>query len=634
MKHNKLLKITAECFFAFLLLFSGCENLFMKAILGESQYKGPPGSGTVIDPFIVHNVETLKRVGTGEGISEIDNPAYGWTLDKHYLQVRNITLPPPEPGNGNWKPIGSFSDPFTGSFNGEGKDHKGRTISGLKINITDSYQGMFGSIANPGTVKNVTLTNISIDINGSYAGGIAGYNDGGTIERCKISGSIAGNSYIGGIAGIQSSINSNIQSCSFSGDIAGTALSSSNIGGITGNNENGLVQSCSVNGNFYGIALIGGIAGKNTGSLENCSALGTINAGNDAGGIAGSNEHKVQGCSARVYINGSSDMVGGVAGSNYGGSIENCYSTENIFGGNNSGGVTGYNTGIIEDCHSEGDITGNGNSVGGVAGRNNLGIVQNCYARGTVYGEITDVGGVVGYNEGNGVNTLGIISNCSYDGSIVIGMDERSGGVVGNNYQGLVQNCYSKGSITGMSDCTGGIAGYNNGTIKNCYYAQGIVNGMGNYSGGIAGLNYLGNISNCYAAGNIYGELDYVGGIAGANNQSGLNNCVALNSDIHSLGTSFYGRITGADISSILTNNYANKDILKDGKVFAWINIAHNYIDGADIQSDDYENPDFWLGEGSYLYYWLSEWDIDRTPLSLWFWDTNLNLPNLRNCGP
>ena len=93
-----------------------------------------------------------------------------------------------------WAPIQGYA----GTFDGNGK-----TITGLTINkSTESNVGLFASIAQGGTVKNLTLDDVDITA-GANVGAIAGENRG-TIENCSVSGSVTGssdNSFVGGIAG-------------------------------------------------------------------------------------------------------------------------------------------------------------------------------------------------------------------------------------------------------------------------------------------------------------------------------------------------------------------------------------------------------------------------------------------------
>jgi hypothetical protein len=115
--------------------------------------------------------------------------------------------------------------------------------------------------------------------------------------------------------------------------------------------------------------------------------------------------------------------VGGLVGQNGYGSISNCYSTGDVNGVGDVGGLVGFNHGIISNCYSAGDVNGY-DSVGGLVGENRVGSVSNCYSTVDVKGTRFCVGGLVG-----------------------------------ENWYGNVSNCYSIGSVTG-SDYVGGLIGW------------------------------------------------------------------------------------------------------------------------------------------------------------------------------
>ena len=79
-----------------------------------------------------------------------------------------------------WTPIGSESNRYTGTFDGNGK-----TISGIYINTDEDNQGLFGCIGDinksgTGTVKNLGIEDSWIS-GGDNVGGIAGYTAGFTV---------------------------------------------------------------------------------------------------------------------------------------------------------------------------------------------------------------------------------------------------------------------------------------------------------------------------------------------------------------------------------------------------------------------------------------------------------------------
>ena len=179
----------------------------------------------------------------------------------------------------------------------------------------------------------------------------------------------------------------------------------------------GKVQNVTLtNISVSGANCVGGIAGQNYGTVENCSVNGTVTGKGftDTGGIAGSNYGTISGCSAEGTVTGSVN-VGGIAGGSYlGVIIDGCHSTAAVSGSLCVGGVVGNlgNNSFLMACYSTGNVTAtstDGSFVGGVVGINTQGTVTSCYH---ATGEITSLGG------------------------------GRIGGIVGENYIGTVAACY------------------------------------------------------------------------------------------------------------------------------------------------------------------------------------------------
>lgn len=249
----------------------------------------------------------------------------------------NITLDTDLTLTGEWTPIGTESQPYTGTFNG-----KDKTITGLTVNQEGTnYVGLIGYLGSGGKVQNVVLEGVQItsDNSSGYAGGVAGNSFGGTIENCSVSGSVSGTTFAGGVVGSQWG------------------------GSITGCNSSATVK---------GVIFAGGIAGEtNSGaSLTGCYATGDVTVENDGT----NNSH-----------------AGGVVGYNGGGTLTACYATGSVTGSGSGtiyvGGVTGSNNlGILTACyHAKGDVSGPTGTTGGVAGRNfkgsmsGGGIITACY---------------------------------------------------------------------------------------------------------------------------------------------------------------------------------------------------------------------------------------------------------------
>lgn len=86
--------------------------------------------------YLVQNEEQLRAIGTGR---------YG--MDQNYLQQADIQLSANE-----WIPIGTRKNPFTGTFNGNGFEIKGLTM-------TDPYAELVGLF---GVAKNANIYNITV----------------------------------------------------------------------------------------------------------------------------------------------------------------------------------------------------------------------------------------------------------------------------------------------------------------------------------------------------------------------------------------------------------------------------------------------------------------------------------------
>ncbi|MDR0441997.1 MAG: InlB B-repeat-containing protein [Treponema sp.] len=377
------------------------------------------GNGTEGAPFIVHDTPTLQKVGSG--IAD-------WTLSAHYKMIANITLELPPVNGTNWTRIG-YGEPFTGTFDGNGK-----TITGLRIDVSSDTQGMFGVIGPNGVVKNLGLVNCSVSGYQSV-GGVVGQNMG-KIENCYTTGTVKG---------------------------------TSSIGGVAGTNESGTIQNCYATGSVSGTNYVGGIAGMNNGTIKNCYATGNVSGSSTVGGIVGQNGGTIQDCYATCRVDGSGDNVGGVVGYNDSGAeIQNCSATGPVSGsGNYIGGVAGSNgsNGTVQNCYATGNVTSDTGVAGGIAGHNNGGTIQNCYSRGSVEGS-QSVGGVAGENSGT-------VQNC-YATGIVSG-DSESGGIVGYNIGGTVQNCVALNqSISVISGAIGRVVGFshNNNEILTNNYAM------------------------------------------------------------------------------------------------------------------------------------------------------------------
>ena len=207
-----------------------------------------------------------------------------------------------------WAPIGTESNKYTGTFNGQG-----HTISGLYGNTSSSYMGLFGYCDNYATISNVGIID-SYFKGGNYVGSVCGYNDYGTITNCYNKSTVSGNEYIGGICGYSN--HSITDNCYNTGNVSGGC----EVGGICGYINYAEIINCYNTGAVKGTSLsnswAGGICGFSMRSEQsNCYNTGTINGSNQVGGISGGGNGDNQNyCYNTGIVKGSGKNVGGICG--------------------------------------------------------------------------------------------------------------------------------------------------------------------------------------------------------------------------------------------------------------------------------------------------------------------------------
>ena len=235
-------------------------------------------------------------VTSADGLMNIAKLVNGGKTDINITLTADIDLT-----GKNWTPIGtSFSNKYTGTFDGGG-----HTIKGLTVTTNDQFVGLFGSIGYAGTVKNVMMEDVQITSNhgSGFAGGVAGFSDG-TIENCSVSGSVSGTVYVGGVVGAQ--WNGSTTGCSSSATVKGTVY----VGGVVGQTNGGAtLTACYATGNVIieidPVTNIsgGGLVGLNGGNgVCACYATGNVTSTGSStgyvhiGGFLGDNYTTVTAC--------------------------------------------------------------------------------------------------------------------------------------------------------------------------------------------------------------------------------------------------------------------------------------------------------------------------------------------------
>jgi len=165
------------------------------------------------------------------------------------------------------------------------------------------------------------------------------------------------------------------------------SMDSYNVGCLLGANAEGAVLNCSVKGTVSGEQSIGLLTGVNVGIISNCHVTGIVDGNNSAGGLVGTNAGTILDCYTAGIVRGNNDGTGGLVGLNaFGdGIVSNCYSTTNIYGDKDIGGLVGmHNTftflgrSIISNCYASGHVYGN-DYVGGLIGSGDSGSYEACF---------------------------------------------------------------------------------------------------------------------------------------------------------------------------------------------------------------------------------------------------------------
>ena len=246
------------------------------------------------------------------------------------------------------KAIGTYKEPYFGTFDGNGYTIKGLNFS---KDTNSGYNSLFGYVN--GTIINLN-TEYTVDNYYStskmpqYFGGIAAFTVKSLINNC--SSTINANySVVGGIFGglVGYCEDSIINNSSTKGMInAMTKNMSSYVGGLIGVNETGIIKlsSSNINVEAYGEVNVcsGGLVGKNDGVIDYCYSISEIKVSSpkeiNAGGLVGYN---IRGSITNSYVVSDVDttmqanllLLGGFGGSNEA-TVSNCYyvcSNESLF---------------------------------------------------------------------------------------------------------------------------------------------------------------------------------------------------------------------------------------------------------------------------------------------------------------
>lgn len=485
-----------------------------------------PGNGTMTTPYLVASEADLTTLANAINDSGFDYAG------RYFEQTADIDFT-----DCTLVPVGNLTTAFNGIYDG-----KGHSVSNIKnpapADVMQRDRAIFGNVGTQGIIRDVHLK--TSDIRGNLnTGGIVAILSG-RVENC----SVGEGCIIYSIPSTIDTSNPPVHNGTFAGGIAarvtagavitgcvnhGKVLADNSAAGITGGNtagESALIENCQNYGEiggvmdplelFSGYAMTGGIAGRLSGTIRNCSHHGRAVATqvNDAGGILG---YAYGGTLVEDCVNEGSVEVNWL----YGGGIIGCtdasvtadkpvtvkrcanHGVVNVSA--MSGGIIGLakaNT-VITDCWNTHDIANReGASAGGIVGESEGAVtVTGCWNKGAINAN-RGAAGIVGEAMTDGLE----VTRCFNTGEISVTTatetvkPEGAAGIANSYYQTpfTVTSCYNVGAVKGY-DYVGGISGKAYGaTITDCYNTGAVTSDR--TAGNIIGFNTGSTVTNCYVA--------------------------------------------------------------------------------------------------------------------------------------
>jgi hypothetical protein len=246
------------------------------------------GTGTSADPYLVETAEHLNSIRFYNTSS--------------FKQIAEIDL-----AQILWQPVGDYSSPFSGVYDGNGFSIKNLTITRPQ----EDFTGLFGRITNA-KLLNIFLDNVNVTGN-NRVGTLCGLTFESEIEGCSARGTCnARGNWAGGLVGVNFT-NSVILSSFAAVRVEATGHG---VGGLSGTNEKGSsIINSYASGDVSGLRNAGGLIGYTSGQceVENCYSSGFVSAELYTGGLIGrlGDTHTTVFSYWNVETSGQATSVGG-----------------------------------------------------------------------------------------------------------------------------------------------------------------------------------------------------------------------------------------------------------------------------------------------------------------------------------
>lgn len=395
------------------------------------------------------------------------------------------------------------------------------TINSITIDGNDEVGALVGQL-NGGVVQNCHVIGT---VNGSNAsslrvGGLIG-QAAGTISNSTASVSMnVTDDFTGGLVGDLTSTGI-IELSTVQGTITVSNLSQQS-GGLVGVNSGEISIGTTTAHITGGSNSIGGFVGHNFGTITFGGASGTVlsdTAATDVGGFVGQNDGTITLSNATGNVTSNGTSVAGFVGQNDM-SIQTSTATGNVVqnGANqNSAGFAGINNGLLESIFSTGNVTSNGIDTGGVFGEGgSASVVRDCYTTGEIQG-LSQVGGIGG-------NSSGKVTSCYKTLGFTVATDAanvalNAGGGFGIVQGGEIEFSYVTASVAATGANSEQVGGFIGATSTSPYihhaFALGDVLGTGTDVGGFIGNISTASITNVYSNNTVTTTAGISGSLVG-----------------------------------------------------------------------------------------------------------------------
>jgi filamentous hemagglutinin family protein len=467
------------------------------------------------------NYTVVTSLGAAGSVTGTDLQGMQNNLAGNYVLGADIDASPTATWNLNGAIYNGFA-PIGGTFTGV-FDGLGHTVTGLNINRTGTYVGMFGT--NMGTIRNVGLQN-SVVTGSNNVGALAGYSGGIVTNSRSSNGTISSTGTTGGVGGL--------------------------VGGNGGTISNSYADGVVSNATMNSIAGLGGLVGD--------YSSGTV-----------SNSYYDVDASS---INGAHRLTGyGLYHAQYLAWQDNARAPLNIADYLSQDGAGYYQIGSAQNLKDMLAFAGTGASKFRLTADLDLASLPGWHIP-KLTGQFDGNHHVLDYlNVGSHRNAVGFVGVLGAGGLIAnLGLTNASisgqryvAGLVGLNNGGTLDNSYVSGTISGYT-YVGGLAGANQGYghISDSYFS-GSVSGTSSYIGGLVGRNgAFSPLDNSYAAVTMPGGGNYKGAVVGQNQDYAQVNACFWDATLYATGI---GQVQGPNSTNDATGLTAGQ--MKSYAVFS-----------------------------------------------------------------